>query len=134
MTCTETYFLTEGLFAPQSQLINEKEVTLYVITIKPDGWTGKMKSTKPVNVGDNSIHLNWLKDAQEKLSERPFLLDIDLDFFSTKDPFYDEFTSEQTALLRDLFGYTLPNKKNVGVGFFPLFHTHIASRCEHAHT
>lgn len=125
MTCTETYFLTEGLFAPQSQLINEKEVTLYVITIKPDGWTGKMKSTKPVNVGDNSIHLNWLKDAQEKLSERPFLLDIDLDFFSTKDPFYDEFTSEQTALLRDLFGYTLPNKKNVGVGFFPsLSHTH----------
>lgn len=124
MTCTETYFLTEGLFAPQSQLINEKEVTLYVITIKPDGWTGKMKSTKPVNVGDNSIHLNWLKDAQEKLSERPFLLDIDLDFFSTKDPFYDEFTSEQTALLRDLFGYTLPNKKNVGVGFFSLSFTH----------
>lgn len=44
-----------------------------------------------------------------QLAERPFVLDIDLDFFSTANPFLAQFTTEQYELLKTIYNsFTLP--------------------------
>ena len=39
------------------------------------------------------------------LSKKPYALDIDLDFFSTMDPFKSQFTAEQYSLLKKLYEF-----------------------------
>ncbi|XP_072024138.1 LOW QUALITY PROTEIN: UPF0489 protein C5orf22 homolog [Amphiura filiformis] len=41
-------------------------------------------------------------------SSKPFILDVDLDFFSTKNPFKDVYTKKQLHLLEDLYSFTPP--------------------------
>ena len=42
--------------------------------------------------------------------ERQFILDIDLDFFSTQDPFNKQLSSEQYNLLKELYKFTPPKE------------------------
>lgn len=58
---------------------------------------------------------------QEKLQGKPYILDIDLDFFSTRNPFCKEFTPEQTLALREVFGYTLPGTFSDQVIYYSIF-------------
>jgi len=49
--------------------------------------------------------------------ERCFILDIDLDFFSTTNPFLTSLTAEQFRLLSELYAYTSPLDRSVEVCF-----------------
>jgi len=46
-----------------------------------------------------------------------FILDIDLDFFSTANPFLSSLTAEQFRLLSELYAYTAPLDRSFEVWF-----------------
>ena len=77
--------------------------------------TGTVIQTKdPKEARDSSppfTDQRWLVELQDKLKGRPYILDIDLDFYSTKDPFQNECPPEVTALLQQLFKFSLPTEK-----------------------
>ena len=50
----------------------------------------------------------WLT-LLSQLSERPYVLDIDLDFFSTTNPFLNQFTPHQYKLLKKIYAFELPS-------------------------
>ena len=75
VTCLESYYISEGLFAPREDLVDTKEVTLIVIKLD-----------------ENDENMRGLRDqlmpVEEQIAEvGHFILDIDLDFFSTLNPF-----------------------------------------------
>ena len=75
VTCLESYYISEGLFAPREVLVDTKEVTLIVIKLE-----------------ENQENMGGLRDqlmtVEEQIAEvGHFILDIDLDFFSTLNPF-----------------------------------------------
>ena len=227
MTLDDPYFLTEGLYAPESELTDTKQVTLHVVTITPSSWTsvtdpsscptqdsldiaqsgmsqcadsqqltvfngtsrescasGPLKTSdisgvisadsepkktltfkhpvqevsadeaenphKPkvrkideeeclsdgvTNAANMPQHTkdkkqtetalaaagadsqsgskgSWISYMHERLQGRPYILDIDLDFFSTKDPFQNDCTPEQMKLLKQVFEFTLPSDRS----------------------
>lgn len=79
LTCPEPYFVSEGLYATLEELENTREVTLHVMTI------GSFIED-PTKKDDFTAISSTLR---QYLPERntPYILDIDLDFFSTKNPF-----------------------------------------------
>ncbi|XP_058792948.1 UPF0489 protein C5orf22 homolog [Phymastichus coffea] len=80
LTCPEPYFVSEALFCLPEELENTREVTLCVITV------GKF-ITEPNQKDDfGSIASTLRKFLPEK--DMPYILDVDLDFFSTKNPFH----------------------------------------------
>ena len=73
-TCSESYFLSEGITCDFADLDNPKEVILVVYRLGFDG-ANKKSLNRVVEMVDSS----------------PYILDIDLDFYSTKNPFLDLF-------------------------------------------
>ncbi|XP_076461273.1 UPF0489 protein C5orf22 homolog [Babylonia areolata] len=70
--------------------------------------------SRKLKVGEasaDSVKGGWLSKIKQKIDGRPFILDIDMDFFSTKDPFQSEGTPEQRTLLQQLFEFKLPTEK-----------------------
>ena len=65
------YFVSELLYAPTEQLQNTRTFSIMVITLGGEGAT----TSKAVS------------ELSPRLGETPFILDLDLDFFSTRDPF-----------------------------------------------
>ena len=65
-------------------------------------------SPSPAAGGRSPPEQRWVATLAERLQGRPYLLDIDLDFYSTKDPFRIQCSPGETALLQQLFGFTLP--------------------------
>ncbi|XP_061196362.1 UPF0489 protein C5orf22 homolog [Saccostrea echinata] len=47
-SCKESYFVSETLYRPESQLLNKKRVQLIVFTLKPNGWKEKPHFDKSV--------------------------------------------------------------------------------------
>lgn len=98
VTCSENYFLSDGLFSAKSSLRNIKNVTLLVCT-------------------SNSTELTSI---EEKIScilkgKKIFVLDVDLDFFSTRNPFKDMYKNANLyEKLKQLYHFESPtNKGNV---------------------
>lgn len=70
MTCLQNYFAAEGIICDPQELLETKEVDLYVMQL----------SQEPINLSN----LNYLREV---LVGKPIILDIDLDFYSTRNPF-----------------------------------------------
>lgn len=77
VTCSEPYFLSDALWAPESEMSNKREVDLEVFTL------GKVVEE---NASDNFADLGrMIRNHVEE--DGTYVLDIDLDFFSTRNPF-----------------------------------------------
>nr|XP_022343654.1 UPF0489 protein C5orf22 homolog [Crassostrea virginica] len=181
-SCKESYFVSETLYRPESQLINKKKVQLIVFTLKPNGWKddvlGKKESVLKQSIkhkadgqtndsdsvqrteendkrtsvaftgickcehnnveskntcckckrdkhGDqdssrpcgsqlsplSDLFRQSLKDITKLLndfSDRTLVLDIDLDFYSTKNPFIEVYTPSQYRILQELYCFQAP--------------------------
>jgi len=114
VTCFETYFIEELLYANEESLENCKDLELIVFTLKP----GLVKNNEIIkldrSVAQATVNQNQkeldVKDDHSKIpcsvmdanlpdiisgpslsiilpQENKFILDIDMDFFSTQNPF-----------------------------------------------
>ena len=90
ITCLQNYFVAEGIVCDPKDLLDTKEINLYVIQL----------SQEPLNMNN----MNHLKEV---LVGRPLILDFDLDFYSTRNPFlslYSEINLYQT--LKQIYTFT----------------------------
>jgi hypothetical protein len=88
--CKESYFLSESLYANEENMTNNREFTLYV-----------SEYDSLLNLKDSFLS-DLFKNA--KTTDKRFILDIDLDFFSTKDPFREMFSkTEEHELFKSIY-------------------------------
>lgn len=66
----------------------------------------------------NSQSIEHLIRLLRDVDSRAFVLDIDLDFFSTGNPFRSTFTAEQYELLSKIYEFTPPTNSTAEVRFF----------------
>jgi len=90
MTCLQNYFVAEGIVCDPKDLMDTKEINLYVIQLS-----------------QQQINTNHLNHLREVLVGKPIILDIDLDFYSTRNPFlslYSEINLYQS--LKQIYTFT----------------------------
>lgn len=88
VTCLTTYYISEGLFAPADQLVDSRTVRLLVLQLV-DG----------VDLADQLLRIT------EQVAEvAHWILDIDLDFYSTLNPFVSLYSAARLyEQLRELY-------------------------------
>jgi hypothetical protein len=92
VTCLETYYISEGLFAPADELTNTKTIRLLVIQLVDS----------PANRIDMTDQL--LRVTEQVAEVEHWILDIDLDFYSTLNPFVSLYGEAQLyEQLRELY-------------------------------
>ncbi|ELU14785.1 hypothetical protein CAPTEDRAFT_210011 [Capitella teleta] len=104
--CSETYFLSEALFIPENQLSNKKTLTIHVVEIC-DLLTSKfmLQYLRDSNTDDDETPSKRRKSDSEKSD---LILDIDLDYFSTTNPFKSLYSETQYRSIQKLYSYTPP--------------------------
>lgn len=96
--CKENYFISECLFCPVAELKNIKEIFLKVVTL------GKAIDNEFNDL--NSIKVFVRESIQENTH---YILDIDLDFFSTNNPFESCYSKASLyEKLKKLYKYETP--------------------------
>lgn len=97
--CKENYFLSECLYKRIHDLENVREANLDILTL----------GTKIFNYNEN---INHIKNIVGKY-DTPYVLDIDLDFFSTKNPFKTIYEKASVyERLKELYKFIPPASKN----------------------
>ncbi|XP_017295768.1 UPF0489 protein C5orf22 homolog isoform X3 [Kryptolebias marmoratus] len=161
VTCTDNYFLSDGLYVRKEQLKNSQPLRLSVIRVNPvkppqrlntgqgtekDPYPSLSKKprterrkdgeSKPFSATiDTPQPLEGSNSKEEQSSSRTedcaddegstsyivekmasvlgktdaYVLDIDLDFFSCKNPFKDLYTEEEYSILKELYNFKVPN-------------------------
>ena len=74
------------------------------------------KTNESINSVCSSPTRDIIGKVQEIIKDRYCILDIDLDFFSTKNPFKEMFGEEQYKLLQELYQYERPKNTSQEVG------------------
>ena len=122
VTCSETYFIEELLYADEELLENCKDLELIVFTLKPglmkinesndldesvaQATVSKNPKELDIQDDDSKIACNFMDQERHKFNtnlpfissgssllmdiisqENKFILDVDMDFFSTQNPF-----------------------------------------------
>ncbi|XP_050310820.1 UPF0489 protein C5orf22 homolog isoform X2 [Anthonomus grandis grandis] len=99
VNCTENYFVYECLYKSATELDNTKEVGLDVITI------GK----KIIGEEDNFEAVRRMLTTYEL----PLILDVDLDFFSTSNPFLNMYSDARMYdHVKEIFKFQPPKSKS----------------------
>jgi hypothetical protein len=97
VTCLQNYFIAEGLICDPAELVDTKSISLYVVQLTAENPPAKMND------------LNLLREVLA--NKTATILDIDLDFYSTRNPFlglYSEINLYQT--LKQIYTFeALPN-------------------------
>jgi hypothetical protein len=103
-TCKEDYFLNDSFYASENELQNKREFTLYVCDY--------ILNSADQN-GDGFLQTFLLKKSSETNVKRNIILDIDLDFFSTQDPFRLMFRTEANyELFKSVYNMPFTLSKN----------------------
>ncbi|XP_030065066.1 UPF0489 protein C5orf22 homolog isoform X3 [Microcaecilia unicolor] len=168
VTGTDDYFLSDGLYVPEKQLMNPRPLHLEVILVTPfedlhsqeigNGETTAKKrrleensaaglhtatsserscmpSGEGIDLGGDMIKARPIsldkvetcskssegqkREGAEKIIKEilqvlqkgsAYVLDIDLDFFSVKNPFKEMYTQEEYELLQELYSFKKPNE------------------------
>uniref|UniRef100_A0AAY3ZXD8 CE022 protein n=1 Tax=Denticeps clupeoides TaxID=299321 RepID=A0AAY3ZXD8_9TELE len=155
VTSTDDYFLSDGLYVPQSQLENPKPLQLSVIQVDPvetlwkshsetgkssakkskiehkelEGQSRQPTSSSPgtsapqtpggsiANAGTSECHCQAGDGSTDRVvrsllaaiePSETYILDIDLDFFSCKNPFKEMYTEEEYRILQELYSFKKP--------------------------
>lgn len=88
----ETYFLSDNLYSNETQLVNKHEFSLYVCDFN-----------SIINETDTNL-LEIIDDPNQQL-----ILDVDLDFFSTLDPFKRMFkTTDEFEVFKQVYRTRIP--------------------------
>uniref|UniRef100_UPI00358FDF73 UPF0489 protein C5orf22 homolog isoform X2 n=1 Tax=Myxine glutinosa TaxID=7769 RepID=UPI00358FDF73 len=118
VTSTETYFLSDGLYSPPSQLEPAKHLTLDVFTVMPAEQPESSRATEEEKRQGGHFTCGRRMDpvsydsgqtSLPSFNKAAFILDIDLDFFSVQNPFKDIYTEEEMTLLEDLYRFWRPD-------------------------
>lgn len=112
VTSKENYFLTDGLFRPALELCKPSFVTLQVEEALPKAWHDLDPAHDCVPEKGSSAQEGscWIHRIQDNIKDKSYVLDIDLDFFSTANPFRDLLESEAEQALRRLYQYKTPTE------------------------
>uniref|UniRef100_A0A671VYI6 Chromosome 5 open reading frame 22 n=1 Tax=Sparus aurata TaxID=8175 RepID=A0A671VYI6_SPAAU len=132
LTSTDNYFLSDGLYVSEDQLENSKLLRLDVVKVNPvkasHGSSSAMVSSNRQDRLITAIKLTYIslfntsnklcydgstsyvvKRISAFLSEtEPYILDIDLDFFTCKNPFKELYTQEEFTILQELYNFQGP--------------------------
>uniref|UniRef100_A0A8D3BD76 Uncharacterized protein n=1 Tax=Scophthalmus maximus TaxID=52904 RepID=A0A8D3BD76_SCOMX len=126
VTSKDNYFLSDGLYVCEEQLENSKPLRLSVVKVNPvraashrwrpaEGSAGQAaewsSGTGPGDAddGDEGSTSYVVKRISACLSDtEPYILDIDLDFFSCKNPFKELYTQDEYCILKELYSFTGP--------------------------
>ncbi|KAM8818678.1 UPF0489 protein C5orf22 homolog isoform 2-T2 [Rhynchonycteris naso] len=135
VTSTDHYFLSDGLYVTEDQLENQKPLQLDVITVKPYKLCNHQEENDAVSsegleedavaqrrvqtcLEPSCSHSSESQGCQTAVNTGEilgilkkgdaFVLDIDLDFFSVKNPFKEMFTQEEYTILQELYQFKKP--------------------------
>lgn len=104
VTSTENYFVSESLFCEENELDNCNTINLDVHT-----FGRKIFEDKPDKIEDFQTAIkNYIKKDEK------YILDIDLDFFSTSNPFKSLYSdADLYNQLKDLYNFDKPTSDNI---------------------
>lgn len=148
VSCTESYFLAELLYAPEDDLVNKVLLTLHVFTLKPETLasanvvSNDLSADQPGDCKEYAVNqlavvelINHsgdecrsktipitslcsagnLKSVFNDHQSDSYILDIDLDFFSTGNPFLGMYTKEEYSSIQKLYAYKRPTDNTLEV-------------------